>query len=235
MKHKTFVAEGLALLCAAALLLGCDTTNGPEDDGGKTFSVSVSTGETKYFALRSGTAVEIDASNAVTTNWDIAFKRTRLILTNSGDTNTGGQGGVWYAGTTNFGIVSLANKGADGIPYSVDTNKYVWTGMGPAPTAQTPLNVMTFVGYDHGNGTTPSTGELNDYPSNGAFTSYLYNADQYYSQDHSGGGGGPVFTPNYKVYIIKLGNGSGYAKIQVIEYAFAGGKDNFTVKYKLLD
>lgn len=43
-----------------------------------------------YFNFRQGTAVSTSQDS---TDWDLAFRRTRL-LTNSGDTNPGGQGGA---------------------------------------------------------------------------------------------------------------------------------------------
>ncbi|MDR2143844.1 MAG: HmuY family protein [Treponema sp.] len=229
MKHKTFIAGGIALLCAAALLLGCDTTTGSDDDEGKTFSVSVTAGDgTKYFALRSGTAVEVEASDAATTNWDIAFKRLRLILTNSGDTNAGGQGGVWHTNSTDFESVTLSNKQNDyvvnSVNYSTDVTRHI-PGMGGGSNPVS-LNVMTYLGYTGG------TGSDSD-----PFTApNLNNQKQYYVGGHMGDTG-PVFTPSYQVYIIKLGDGSGFAKIQVVEYSYGGSPtaDNFVVKYKLLD
>jgi hypothetical protein len=244
MKHSKIFFGFLVLICAAALFLGCPTD--PEEEGGETFGVSVTADDgTKYYSLRTGEVVELEASKATTNEWDIAFKRTRLILTNSGDSGTGA-GGVWYTGTDNFDTVTLSDKGADGTPYSTDTNKYVWTGMGAAPTAPTPLNVMTFVGYGYGNGASAAVPTLTGsppydpardgaYPVPGAFTSYLYNADQYYdSVPHEGA---PVFDPNNKVYIIKHGNGSGYSKIQVTGYSYGGTPtaDEFVIKYKKLN
>ncbi|MDR0624401.1 MAG: HmuY family protein [Treponema sp.] len=244
MKHGKFFPGFLVLICTAVLFLGCPTD--PEDEepnyGGeaKTLAVSVATSDgTVYYSLSTKEAVSDPASTA----WDIAFKRTRLILTNSGDTATalssGGQGGVWYSGKTDFDSVSLDDKGADDADFSTDTDLYLWTGMGPAPTATTPLNVMTYVGYGHGDGSTNETDgwtagdpvDYTNYPANGPLTDYKYNADQYYTQTHSEGGG-PVFGSSGKVYIIKHGDGTHYSKIQITyEYVSSGAKDTFSVKF----
>jgi hypothetical protein len=252
MKRKTFVFGFFALLCGALLFLACPTE--PGDDGeAKEFSVSVtaSTGSDenkgpKYYSLRTGEAVQVTPDSTTSTDWDIAFSRTRLILTNSGATNSSGLGAVWYAGTTDFDHASLANVGADTVLHAVDTPLYAWTGMGAGPSATTSLNVMTFVGYAYGTGLTNTVPTLQgtppydperdgDYPANGALTSYEYNADQYY-YDTGHGSGGPSFDVTNKVYIIRHGDGSGYSKIQVVEYGYGGSPtaDNFVVKYKKL-
>jgi hypothetical protein len=248
MKHGKVLLGFLVLFCTAALFLGCDN-DGPEG-GTELFieGISVESGQTKYYSLTTGEEVPAEQKN--TQKWDIAFKRTRLILTNSGATATTegsqGGGGVWYAGTTDFGSVTLANKGADTASLSTDTALYVWTGMGQP--ALSVLNVMTFVGYRYGNGTSDAIPTLQgeppynperdgEYPANGAYTSYLYDADQYYVQESM-----TVYPSTNKVYIIKHADGSGYSKIQ-IEYEYVAAvtgdnpvpaKDTFKIKYEKL-
>jgi hypothetical protein len=256
MKHRKFVVWVFCLLCAAALFLGCKTEPDEEDDGGLFIEgFTVEAGQTMYYSLSTGQAVEANKAN--TTDWDIAFTRTRLVLTNSGYTATekgsSGAGGVWYAGTTNFGNVTLANRGADNAPYSTDTDLYVWTGMGQAPTAKTPLNVMTYVGYGYGNGSSNAFGEwtpsnaptttphdYTGYPYNGPLTVYKYNANQYYNSTSM-----YDYPPTNKVYIIRHADGTHYSKIQIVyEYIPAvmdgntittPAKDAFQIKYKNLN
>jgi hypothetical protein len=67
--------------------------------------------------------------NIITKKPGDTFTRNRLILINSGVTATtkgsSGDGGVWYAGTTDFGSVTLDKKGADGAPIvSIPINGY---------------------------------------------------------------------------------------------------------------
>jgi hypothetical protein len=247
MKHGKLLTGFMVLFCASALFLACPTE--PEDDpnyGGdeKTISgISAAAGETKYYSLSTGEEVAADKAN--TTGWDIAFTRTRLILTNSGDTasglGSGGDGGVWYTDKTDFDDVSLDDRPED-TGYNTDTGKYVWNGMGAAPTAKMLLNVMTFVGYDYGNGEAASIPTLKgaapydpdrdgDYPSPGAFTGYKYDQKTYYKQEH-GSGGGPTFSSTNYVYIIRHGDGEHYSKIQITyAYQSSPAADTFVIKY----
>jgi hypothetical protein len=254
MKHRKFVVWAGAFVCLAALLLGCPTE--PDDDDDVPVvetlaAVEVKAGETKYFSLTTGERIPDDQKN--TTNWDIAFTRTRLILTNSGVTastlSSSGQAKVWYAGTDDFSSVTIDNKGEDDAFLSTDTGLYVWTGMGGAPNNTSTLNVMTYVGYEHGDGSTNSFGNwqpgnpmqgephnYTDYPENGPLTVYEYNADQYYNSGGSMEGGGPTFSPNGKVYIIKHANSNTYSKIQIV-YEFDGDTpaDVYQVTHEILD
>jgi hypothetical protein len=252
MKQRKFVvwAGALILLCFAALLLGCPTEAEEEEQQQvETLNaVVVEAGETKYFSLTTGQRIPDDQKN--TTNWDIAFTRTRLILTNSDETATAvgslGEAKVWYTGKTDFADVTLDDKGADNAAFSTDTGYYVWTGMGAAPTAKSILNVMTFVGYQYGNGQSAAIPTLQGdapydperdgaYPQPGAYTGYMYNGNQYYSQSHGGGSGGPIFGSSNKVYIIKHADGSGYSKVQfTYEYLTSPARDAFAVQYEKL-
>jgi hypothetical protein len=245
MKQTKFFLSVAVLLCAALFFLGC--SDDPEDNNTEALEISgisVEAGETKYYSLSAGE--EVLATLANTTAWDIAFTRTRLILTNSGATATAksspGGAQVWYAGTTDFDSVTLAQKGADTAALSTDTALYVWTGMGPAGTS-TAFNVMTYVGYEHGNGTTNSFGswvpsanptevphDYTGYPANGPLTVYKYNADQYYTSASM-----TSYPSTNKVYIIKHADGSGYSKVQVTyEYLQSPARDTFVVKCQKL-
>jgi hypothetical protein len=244
MKRDKFIFGLLALFCAA-LLLGCPTDADDDDSnyGGdvKTLpGVSLATGDAvQYYSLSTGEAVADPAS----ADWDIAFSRTRLIFTNSGDTATalesGGEGGVWHTGKTVLSDVSLDDQQAFS-PYNADKGVYLFTGMGPAPTAKTVLNAMTYVGYEYGDGSTSDitgyvlnemTPDYTNYPVNGPLTSYKYDRFQYYAQAHGDASGGPTFESTDQVYIIRHGDGTHYSKIQIV-YEFADSKDNWSVKYQ---
>jgi hypothetical protein len=231
----------IAVLFCAAFLTGCD--NGiaslEEDDGGLytgAIIVFESSG-TIYYSLTTGE--EVDEADKGTTGWDIAFKRTRLVLTNSGDTAaklvSGGNGGVWHTGKKNFGSVTLADKktfdfapvqgNTASVNYNTDTSKWVEDMNG---TSEKELNVMSFVGYDKGDGMAEAT----KFPNN----SYTYDQHQYYGFASMGD-----FPSTNEVYIIGHADGVSFSKIQ-IRYEYipdgVGGlppRDVFVIKYKKLE
>jgi hypothetical protein len=249
MKHGKFFLGLLVLICTAVLFLGCPTD--PEDEepnyGGdvKTLpGVALATADgVKYYSLSTGE--EVTGDDIDTNKWDIAFSRTRLIYTNSGDSAKGegegkGNGGVWHTGKTDLADVSYGEQKdfkVGDVSYNVDVSKYLYTGMGAAPTTPTRFNVMTYVGYGYGDGTTNNIGsyvagsdDYTGYPADGPFTDYQYDQHQYYTQEHSDGGG-PTFASSNQVYIIRHGDGEHYSKIR-ITYEFASSKDNWLVTYQ---
>lgn len=249
MKHGKFVVwTGALILLCAVLFMGCDTTTGGGDDGGKYLSaVEVASNEIVYFSLRTGETVE--ASEANTTDWDIAVTRTsdgnmppkgvyRLVLTNSGVTATekvsSGAGGVWYTGTTDFKAVTnadiarvIADSTEPNNTYHEDVTRYVDAAMGgPASPLARAMNVMTYVGYDNETVNQDGTTEGKYFSNN-----YTYDKKQFYLRNSS-----DAFVPTYQVYIIKHADESGYSKIQ-IEYEYVSGspaKDRYLIKYKNL-
>ncbi|MDR1248433.1 MAG: HmuY family protein [Treponema sp.] len=244
MKQTKIFLGVAVLLCVSLFFLGCSTD--PEDDpnyGGaaKTLpSVSLATGDAvKYYSLSTGS--EVTGADINTNKWDIAFSRTRLIYTNSGASAKGsGNGGVWHTGKTDLSAVSYGEQKefkVGSVSYNVDVGRYLYTGMGGAPTAQTMFNVMTYVGYGYGDGSTnditgytAGSGDYSTYPATGPLTDYKYDQQQYYTSS-SHGGGGPTFASSNQVYIIRHGDGGHYSKIQIV-YEFASSKDNWQVKYQ---
>jgi hypothetical protein len=244
MKYKKFVVPALSVLCI--LVFGCE--NGTTDIPPDTLdAVQVQEGETRYYSLSTGERIPEEDKN--TTDWDIAFTRQRLVLTNSGATAeaavSGGQGGVWYSGKTIFDSVTIADKGDDGDDFSSDTALYVWTGMSlDEPTARTPLNVMTYVGYSCGDGSTSSFGkwdpetkfdgdlsyDYTGYPADGPLSGYTYEANQYYENT---GGMPPVFRVTNKVYIIRHADGISHSKIQIV-YEYVNGADVYKIRRAIL-
>jgi hypothetical protein len=250
MKAQFFLGFLLAL-CASALFLGCPTE--PEDEkpnyGGekKTLpAVSLATADgVKYYSLSTG--LEVTGADIETNKWDIAFSRTRLIYTNSGASAKGegtgkGNGGVWHTEKTDLAAASDADKKefkVKDVSYNVDVAKYLFTGMSSiAPTTQTLFNVMTYVGYEYGDGSTNDIGgytivnmtpNYSDYPDTGPLSGYQYNAHQYYIS----GGQGVLNSPEDggPVYIIRHGDGVHYSKIQIV-YEYASSKDNWQVTYQ---
>jgi hypothetical protein len=207
------------MFAAAALFFaGCSDSGDDDSDFDGSFVISVPAGQTKYFSFAAGLNKEVTATN--NQNWDIAFTQGRVILTNSGDTATdtgsGGQGGVWYTGQTEFGSVTSA-AGADfSGTYAKDTKRYVNASASVSfpegqgmPTTQNNLNVMTYIGYGFGTG----DGDGSTYGTDGKapFASYQYDADAFYKQGEQMGS----YAMTRKVYIIRHGTGSGYTKIQI--------------------
>jgi hypothetical protein len=244
MRRSSFVV--MALACAVSLFLGCSTGNDDPNYGGEEKSLRVSVAAVpagtapiiKYYSLSTGLEVTEGAAIA-SKEWDIAFSRTRLILTNSGDTaenlSSGGQGGVWYTDKTVLGEVALGDQITPGgdfeilKDYTTDKIRYTRVDMG-GPGTGTPssltLNVMSYVGYRNeataaGTADDPftSTDPENPMP-------YLYNKKEYYT---SGSGMPPTFGNTNQVYIIRHGDGTRYSKIQITyEYVSATTGDTPT-------
>jgi hypothetical protein len=221
--RKCIIAEALVLLCAT-LFAGCPTEPGEAVGGLGFINVAVRAGETRYFSLSTG--AEVDPGRAGTTDWDIAFHRRtslfRLVFTNGGDTagnlSSGGQCKVYYTDKLDFEEVNQSDKKVFS-GYDEDTAKYV-AAMGPAEEVS--LNVMTYVGYDTGNGTSGSP-----------FTSpFKYNQRQFYTSSEMG-----VYKQTGQVYIITHADGLAGSKIQ-INYEYTGGgnpADVYLVRFERLE
>jgi len=122
---------------------------------------TVEGGEKKYYSLSTGELV--DAEKANTKDWDIAIERHSstllFIYTNSGNTatelNSGGQGGVWFTGKTDFDdasfsdrITDFSGENAEYASYVTDVTRYV-TLRSADPVR---MNIMTYFGFPFGDG-----------------------------------------------------------------------------------
>jgi hypothetical protein len=220
MKSNTMVR--LAILAGCALVL-CSSCKQDADDpvlGGGELTVVVATNDgTVYYSLASGEKV----ADGATAGWDIAFKRPRLIYTNGGASAaaSGGEGGVWHTDKTDFGAVSLGDKSSDTTYTSYYTDVKKWI-KGMSSATETVINIMTYVGYGSGDGSS----------SENAFQSYAYNQKQFYKSATMG-----AFEPTGQVYIIKHGDGSHYSKIKIEEYesSTANGTDTYLIRYQNLN
>jgi hypothetical protein len=224
MKRHSFFVAGV-LVCAL-IFSGCPT---PDDDpvedlGSLDEAITVVPEKTRYFSLSDGKEV----SDPKTKDWDIAFDYNRLIYTNSGataaDLESGGLGGVWSTGQTNFDAV-VSSAGADfSQPFTTDTKRYTNPAaeMG-APTLNR-LNVITYAGYGSGDGNTGET----------ALTDYQYDQQQFYIADLSTMP--PAYNLTKTVYIIKHGNGTDHSKVQISYMqsitSTSGNKRIYQVNYK---
>jgi hypothetical protein len=217
------------ILAGVLFFSGCPTEvdeNPMEDLGSLDDSITVPAGQIRYFSLSDGKEITDPGSK----NWDIAFDYNRLIYTNSGDTaadlESGGSGGVWFTGTTDFDLVSSINGTDFSLPFTVDTKRYTSPAAEMGAPSLNRLNVMTYVGYGGGDGNTPGT----------ALTDYQYNQDQFYDANLSTMP--PTYNLTKRVYIIKHGNGTDHSKLQ-IDYmqsisSTSGNKRIYRVNYKNL-
>ncbi|MDR2258057.1 MAG: HmuY family protein [Treponema sp.] len=212
----------------------------PEDEaGGVVINASLPMvdgfGERHYYNLSSGKEVPAPSGD----NWDIALEtrdRSFFILTNSGVTAaetepaSGGKGGVWFTGSTDFDAVTRADQAvipaAGGEYAAYTTDVYRWTtAMAAAPVRQN-LNVTTYLGYPDLAKGYPKTGDGSGLDAANCFrrfdvtemtadySPYLFNKKQSYLM---GGGMPPEYSPTKQVYIVRHGDGVKYSKVQLSE------------------
>jgi hypothetical protein len=232
-KRNAVFLFSLALVCAMALTIGCKT-DVDEDEvnygagSPKDFTIVAGTAG-NYYSLADGNLTEVtDAEAIASKNWDIAFKRSRLIYTNSGVTATatasGGLGGVWYTDKTDFSKVSDADAVTsmpdDYAGLNEDTTKYVDGGRGAAASV---MNVMTYVGYADGTTGTEDNPyatipyDTTEYPTTppDGYLPYAYNKKHAVQMTGMMTG---TYGVTEQVYIIKHGTGDRYSKIQITDY-----------------
>jgi len=216
------ILKRLSIICLIAVTLvsftACENDDGGDGDklSGPEKIVSVKKVSSKetgtvydyvYFSLKSGTAV--DTATGASTDWDLRFSASTRIQTNSGVTadqlGSGGDGGAAYSGSTDF----AASVDAGSLTIITDTNPWI-DGMGPA--RQTLMNeAISFPGYDSGDGLA----------SGSAYAGANYSADMFYTMS----GMPPVYVMTNNVYVVKLADGSGYAKFQILSAEYASEND----------
>ncbi len=177
-----------------------------------------------YFSLSTGK--KVDATSSASTDWDLKFEPTTIILTNSGSTATdagsSGTGGVEYTGSTDFS--AAIDSSSLNFTDDMETDKKVYVvGMKGAETRNT--NIMSFPDYDTGDGSQESPYEDRN-----------LNGDQFF---HSSGMP-PKLSATERVYVVRHADGSGFSKFQVLAIEYS--KDStgkittytFKVKYEKL-
>jgi hypothetical protein len=216
---------------ALALCLAACPVETPEEEG---FTVSLpingniaeGTWEVQYFSLSTGEAVTGPARIA-SQDWDLALEAhdsSFFVLTNSGSSaeraGSGGRGAVWYTESTDFEKVGLEDRVTENLgslePYTTDQKRYA---MVMSSAAEEYLNVMTYLGYpDSGaaesNGLTLETYFKRKEPDStgmASYVPYLFDRKQFFSMQ----GMPPNYTPTYRVYIVRHGNGTDYSKVQI--------------------
>jgi hypothetical protein len=210
MTQKRVMPPLLFLGLAALCFLSCpNTTTGTNEPGGEVLEIgpitAVENSGPVYFSLSTGKGVI--GENIAGREWDIAFDSSRMIYTTRGDTaaalGSGGEGGVWAAGTADFDAVQSLDKADFSLPFAVDTARYTSPAAEMGAPVLNRLNMISYVGYGSGTGTTAED----------PLTDYKYNAKQYYIADLSTMP--PVYSLTRHVYIIRHGNGSDYSKVQI--------------------
>jgi hypothetical protein len=231
MRRIKFFLYLAILVFTGTMFPGCPTdleTGGVADLGNLDGPVTVlMNGPIRYYSLATGQETLSPASQ----DWDIAFDYNRLIYTNSGDTadllGSGGQGGVWCTGSTNFAAVN-STSGADfTVSFARDTKRFTNPAADMGDPTENRINVMTYIGYGSGNGDSAST----------PLTDYNYSAQQFYNANLSEMP--PIYSTTQRVYIIRHGNGTEYSKVQItsmgtINSAKDGNRRIYQINYALL-
>jgi hypothetical protein len=217
----------ILLGCVFFLFTACPNEPDESDDGLSLGSVTAIENQTpEYYSLSSGE--KVDADKITSADWDIAFSFGRMIYTNSGATEaalgSGGQGGVWATGKTDFAAVSSPDGADFSLPYAADTERYTSPAAEMGEPVLNRLNVISYAGYGKGSGDTVED----------PLTDYKYNAKQYYSANLSTMP--PVYSMTNQVYIIKHGDGVHYSKLQIRSMdslaSTRGNRRVYLVKYR---
>ena len=183
---------------------------------------------TKYYSLSTGEEIT-DPADIAGQTWDIALEAHDgcfFILTNSGDSaaqaGSNGQGAVWYTGQFAFERVRPEDRVTEGLgvlaDYTTDKNRYTFV---MSTVTHQYLNVITYLGYPGSdypahNGETEAAFFNRKEPDSTGMASYvpfLFNQKQFYTMR----GMPPNYTPTYRVYIVRHGNGVDYSKVQMNE------------------
>jgi hypothetical protein len=218
-------ATWLPALIAALVLAACPVET-PEEKG-LTIRLRIYGDDgTKYYSLATGEEL-VDPAAIVGNAWDIALEAhdgTFFVLTNSGASaeraGSGGQGAVWHTEVFDFDKARLADRVTEKLgvlePYTTDKKRYA---MVMSAAAEEHLNVMTYLGYPdsdkpESNGLAMETHFKRKEPDEtgmASYVPYLFDQKQFYTMR----GMPPNYTPTYRVYILRHGNGTDHSKIQV--------------------
>lgn len=183
---------------------------------------------TTYWNLSTNTQVTGD--DIKSNKWDIAVSSsTQGVWTNSGATasalGSGGQGGVYYSGSTVYTDVKSYNSAGFTGTWNTDRQVYVTsTGQSGTTTSTSVLNVMTALDYSSGTGS-----EDEPYSYTDLTTAYAGNAYYTYVQ-----GSGVTVSTNPEVYVIRSGNGEKYFKLQITSMKLENNTRTRTIKCEQL-
>jgi hypothetical protein len=220
-----------------------------ETGGGvRTLEFTVPADGVRYFNLGAGEEVT-DQARIKSADWDIAFQESRFAYTNSGDTarglNSGGYGGIWHTGKTDFDAVTGPDEKKEGMDggfdytfLNEDTRRWLWR-MGNC--FERCLNVMTYAGYPNAlNEGGSKDGLTRETAYNATGMNFLYNKKQYYINPPLPDGGlrmPPDFRATGQVYILRHGNGAEYSKVQITSFTriYSPQSDKYKITWKTFD
>jgi hypothetical protein len=216
---------GFCFLLSVFILAACQADI-PEEEGLTVKLRIYGDDGTRYYSLSSGDEIT-DPAAIASAAWDIALEAHDgcfFVLTNSGDSavraGSGGQGAVWHTERFDLDRTGLEDRVAENLgdlaPYTVDRKRYTFV---MSTVTDQYLNVMTYLGYPGSddpahNGETEETFFNRKEPDSTGMASYvpfLFNQKQFYTMR----GMPPNYTPTYRVYILRHGDGAGFSKLQV--------------------
>lgn len=235
MKFMNMKSIAFSLLAGLSLAFfaACDTGGGggtrelPPTPIASPVSITF-TGATgiRYFSLHP--AQEIFSTRAIHAGeWDIAFAPGRVILTNSGVSARGpGNGGVWattvFSSNFNDAILTsriMTSTNVSGISVPVrNTDAYAWIppGVMGGPSRRVPVNVMTHLGWNYGDGLSLETVFNGNPPESAMFNrAHAFAGHQLHNPPMIPGN--PYMPPNLqplnRVYIIQHRCGTRHSRI----------------------
>ena len=214
----------LLVVVLALWLVGCKENDDDGEEGTEVIiTVTKDSGvySYKYFSLEQG--IELPEAVSDTQEWDLRFKASFRILTNSGATaavdecNSGGVGGVVFTGSTDFGVSVDTGTLNYGVVGATDIKPWI-QGMGPA--AETLTNLMNFPGYVNGTGI-----ETDPYRDGGTWDQVQYCESS---------GMPPTYIMTDRVYVVRHGDGAGYSKVQLmsLEYSTVGTVTTYVFRFR---
>jgi hypothetical protein len=133
--------------------------------------------------------------------------------------DSGGNGGVTFTNKTEFDDVTIADivtdfteGNAQYAPYTTDVTR--WVGS-MSNNSETIMNVMTYLGYVSGTGTSSSDPYTPSQFIMGDSTKKMYEFNKKQCYDHRGGTMAPLYDPTLQVYIVTHADGVTKSKFQL--------------------
>lgn len=225
MFKKGFYVLSAVLLMVFFSCASFEDDNEPSDKGDKVSEVKTldiitkSNDDAVYFSFSAGIVENAEPASIV---WDIRFPGDdNKFTTNGGDTalSYGSQGktAVEFTGSDDFenAAIDYRTLTFEG-EFKSDKNVW-WHAMGAKNGS---LNIMTFYGYETGNGQTEET----------RYTTIANNKIAYCDSLSKG-----AFKITNRVYIIRHADGKKYSKFQVTGYEKVGDTRVYQIKYQNLN
>jgi hypothetical protein len=228
MKTITVPLVLAALCCVACPVETGDSWNGPF----LKVVIPLNSGDegAEYYSLATGEQADLGSPN-----WDLGFystDNTPSIFTNSGDTaallHSGGQGGVWHADKS-LKDAGPDDRKAEGEYAAYTTDVYRWGKTMGVPALQR-MNIMTYLGFPGGSGTEADPFVPHEMEDMASYVGYNFDKKQFYTWYSMP----PKYNPTGHTYIIRRGDGGGYAKVRISDIYLEGPYTHyvFEVQYE---